>query len=211
VPPLYAHDPFLALHQAMQSRWLDLPAALLSTACEGWALALLGLVTFGWLERHGKKLAAAFLPLALALVASGALVQEVKDLVATPRPLSIYGPEQVRVGLEPLYMFGFPSGHSSAVGTFAAYAALVYGRRVRWVIALMVLGGLSRVYVGAHWVADVVGGWALGALLGILAYALAVWASPGGHLAVLRRTRARKAGEGQRVPAGAAPEVPRSP
>jgi len=211
VPPLYAHDPFLALHQAMQSRWLDLPAALLSTACEGWALALLGLVSFGSLERHAKNLAAAFLPFALALIASGALVQEVKDLVATPRPLAVYGPEQVRVGLEPLYMFGFPSGHSSAVGTFAAYAALVYGRRVRWVIALMVLGGLSRVYVGAHWVADVVGGWALGALLGILAYALAVWASPGGHLAVLRRTYARKAGDGQRVPAGAAPEVPRGP
>jgi membrane-associated phospholipid phosphatase len=87
----------------------------------------------------------------------------------------------------------------------------VYGRRVAWVWALMLLGGLSRVYVGAHWVTDVVGGWALGALLGAVAWALAVWASPEGHLAALRKAGARGASEPRRVPPSAAPEAPRSP
>jgi undecaprenyl-diphosphatase len=215
-PPFYAHDPFLALHQAMQSRWLDLAAATISTACDGWALALIGLFALAWVERDRRKLLAAFLPFLVALAASGVVVQELKDLLATPRPLSVYGPQRIRIGLEPLYMFGFPSGHSSAVATFAVYAALAYGARMRWTLGLMLLGGVSRIYVGAHWVTDVVGGWALGALLGALVYALALWISPRGHLAAVRRERSgsdvRTLGphRGQ-PPEGAAPEVPRAP
>lgn len=181
-PPFYAHDPFLALHRAMQSPWLDLPAAVVTTLCEGWALALLALVVFGWAERSWRGLAAVYLPLAMALAASGLAVQELKEVFGTPRPLAVYGPELVRVGLEPLYQFGFPSGHSSAVATFGVYALLVYGRRARWVIGLVLLGGLSRVYVGAHWVSDVLGGWALGASLGAGGYAMARLALPRSQL-----------------------------
>jgi undecaprenyl-diphosphatase len=211
-PPFYAHDPFLALHQAMQSRWLDLAAAIISTACDGWALAIIGLVALAWMERDRRKLLAAFVPLAIALVASGAAVQELKDFLATPRPLSVYGPQRVRIGLEPLYMFGFPSGHSSAVATFAVYVVLAYGARMRAALGLMVLGGVSRIYVGAHWVTDVVGGWALGAMLGALVYALALRTLPHGHQAALRRQRtgSSRPPRGQ-PPTGAAPEVPRAP
>lgn len=190
-PPFYAHDPFLALHQAMQSRWLDLAAALVSTTCEGFGLALLGIAALGRLEPERKKLLAAFAPLAIALAASAAVVQGLKEIFDTPRPLSVYGPAHVRVGLEPLYAFGFPSGHSSAVAVFAVYLVLAYGRRMGWTLGFMLLGGLSRIYVGAHWVTDVVGGWALGASLGALAHVLALKVSPGGHLAMLREERWR--------------------
>ena len=214
-PPIYAHDPFLTLHQALQRPWLDLPAALLSTACEGWALALVGLVVFGARERDARRLAAVYLPLALALLASGAAVQELKDAFGTPRPLAVYGAERVRIELEPLFMFGFPSGHSSAAATFGVYALLAYGRRVRWVLALALLGGLSRIYVGAHWVIDVLGGWALGGSLGLLAYLLARWAWPEGHLTRLARERAAcacgPAASGASLAPGRAPSRPRGP
>jgi len=216
-PAIYAHDPFLALHQALQHPWLDLPAALLSTACEGWALALVGLVAFGASERDARRLAAVYLPLALALLASGAAVQELKDLFATPRPLAVYGAGQVRMELEPLFLFGFPSGHASAAATFGVYALLAYGRRASGALLLALLGGLSRIYVGAHWVTDVLGGWLLGGSLGLLAYLLARWAWPQGALARLAQGRGAGAGGRPRAASGVpmaaagAPEIPRGP
>jgi undecaprenyl-diphosphatase len=211
VPPaFYAHDPFLAVHRALQSRWLDLPAALLSTACEGWALAALGVVVFGLLGGRRAVFSAA-LPLALALLVCGLAVQDVKDLFATPRPLSVHG-DAVRIGLEPLWQFGFPSGHSASAALFATWANLAEGRRLRWTLALMLLGGLSRVYVGAHWVTDVAGGFAMGTAVAAAAFAVSVWASPSGYLAVRwrerhpsRRGSARRAAARGAPPAGVVP------
>jgi membrane-associated phospholipid phosphatase len=177
-PAFYAHDPFLALHRALQHPWLDLPAEVLSGACEGWALALLGFAVFAWLERDLRRIGWTSLALALALAVSGAAVQRLKEAFDTPRPLAVYGPGLVRVTLEPLYQFGFPSGHSSAVATFGAFVLLTYGRRAVWVLALVLLGGLSRVYVGAHWVSDVIGGWALGGSIGWAAHAAALRLRP---------------------------------
>lgn len=178
IPGYYALDPFLRVHRALQHPWLDLPFAALSRACEGWALAAIAAATFLWLERDARR---ALVPLGVfwvALAASGGLVQQLKELFATPRPLAVFGPERVRVSLEPLLTLGFPSGHSSAVATFATFTALAYGRRAAWVWVFMLLGGLSRIYVGAHWGLDVAGGWALGALLGSGAYLLARRAWP---------------------------------
>jgi membrane-associated phospholipid phosphatase len=202
MPELYRHDPFLGVHQALQSRWLDLPMAIASTACEGWALALAAAVVLAAVEGERRRFFAAMLPLGLALAASGFAVQELKDLWCTPRPLSVYGPGQVRIGMEPLFLFGFPSGHASAAATFATCLVLSYGSRARLALLVPAFGGLSRVYVGAHWVTDVLGGFALGATLGGMAYAVAIWGWPDGHLARLRA--ARRAARPWRL---AAPEV----
>ena len=77
--------------------------------------------------------------------------------------------------------FSFPSGHSTAAAAF--FGAVIYlcgslsGRRrnlVRALAALMiVLVGLARVILRAHWPSDVVAGFALGLALATIASLLA--------------------------------------
>ena len=67
----------------------------------------------------------------------------------------------------------FPSGHTLNATVVAGIAAYLVLRRVRsrWARALTVVGaalfagaiGLSRVFLGHHWLTDVMAGWALGA------------------------------------------------
>lgn len=116
----------------------------------------------------------------------------VKALIERPRP-----PSDLALG-----DFGgmaFPSGHalqSTAVwGMLAVLTAGRVGRRRTKVMvwsagaAVAVAVGGSRVYLGAHWLTDVMGGWALGGLwlAALVASARAVELTP----------RRRQAGEGE--------------
>jgi membrane protein DedA with SNARE-associated domain/membrane-associated phospholipid phosphatase len=105
--------------------------------------------------------------LAVAYLGAEGLFQVVKLLVGRPRPPVALATSQFR-GL------AFPSGHATlsvAVwGMLAAVGAASTGRWSRKVSAwagaflLAALIGLSRLYLGAHWLTDVLGGWALGAM-----------------------------------------------
>lgn len=72
--------------------------------------------------------------------------------------------------------YGFVSGHTSAATAFALGLALFFGVRRRWVWALVVawplLMGLSRMYLGRHFLGDVLGGLAVGLAGVLLAWAL---------------------------------------
>jgi len=103
--------------------------------------------------------------------------QTLKHLVASPRPT----PDLVRVsGHES--GFGYPSGHAMATvvyGGIITYLAwwCVRPRALRLTIqaaaVLMMLGiGFSRVYVGAHWPSDVLGGYLWGILYVVVVVAI---------------------------------------
>jgi membrane-associated phospholipid phosphatase len=73
-----------------------------------------------------------------------------------------------------LQSYSFPSGH--AMGSFIAFGALAYlALRQPWpwaaksaglaiAMTIVVLVGLSRVYLGVHWASDIAGGWSAGAV-----------------------------------------------
>jgi undecaprenyl-diphosphatase len=164
MPFLYVHDAFVKVQAALVSPWLDLPMAILTTACEGWSLALIGLSVVWVMERRLVQTFRSAFPMLMGLITAGLVVQVVKRLVHTPRPLTVLGAQHVHLVLEPLGQLSFPSGHAAAVAALAMAVTLRYGRLVTWVWVLAFLGGLSRVYVGAHWVTDVAAGWLIGAL-----------------------------------------------
>jgi undecaprenyl-diphosphatase len=70
--------------------------------------------------------------------------------------------------------YSFPSGH--AMGSFVIYGAVAYlvlRQRAPWAvrsaglalaITVVLLVGLSRVYLGVHWASDIAGGWSAGAV-----------------------------------------------
>ncbi len=100
----------------------------------------------------------------LGILAIGA-VEFFKLLVHSPRPEGI---EKVPSG------FSFPSGHATLSTAFFSYFAFIIARdREKYVgyfaysfaITLIILISFSRLYLGAHWPTDVIGGILLGACI----------------------------------------------
>jgi membrane protein DedA with SNARE-associated domain/membrane-associated phospholipid phosphatase len=104
--------------------------------------------------------------LAVVLAGAVALYDIVKPLVARPRP-----PANLRVGLS-FSGWAFPSGHATqAIAVWGMLAVIAVGaaRRRRAIIVtgaalIVLLVGASRLYLGAHWLTDVLGGFSLGGL-----------------------------------------------
>lgn len=107
----------------------------------------------------------------LATVAFTALVS-VLLTVLLKTSLQVVRPQGIPGGPAPPESYSFPSGHtlnSAALIGIASYLAIVYGlRRYAYLIGivagLFILAmGASRIYIGHHWVSDVVVGLFIGA------------------------------------------------
>ena len=133
----------------------------------GWvALAAAGLLTavLFKLRRYPESLSF------LLVFSLTVIVPLVKELVYRPRPS-----EAVATILSHSGGTSFPSGHSALAMVFFGlvfYLApyLVQDRRVIWAVrsvsvAMVLLTGLSRVYLGVHWPSDVIGGYAVGGVV----------------------------------------------
>ncbi|MEJ2217448.1 MAG: phosphatase PAP2 family protein [Gemmatimonadota bacterium] len=97
---------------------------------------------------------------AFALAASFLAAQVLKRTVVRPRP-------RMPVGMESLTRapdrFSFPSGHSAAALSIALPIAHTLPGLGLAVLAVGLIVGFSRCYLGVHYPGDVLAGWALAA------------------------------------------------
>ena len=113
-------------------------------------------------------------PLILAAIIGWLVSYGLKHLVQQPRPGLFFPVEGVIYSSERSGHNSFPSSH--VVMVFAYVGVWLTVLSARWVLPLLMLAGLvglSRVAIGAHWPADVVGG----ALVGCVSAWLGVWIS----------------------------------
>ena len=90
-------------------------------------------------------------------------------------------PETLYVNDMRFKSYSFPSGHAFGSLVLYGFAAYLAVTEVSWgaalatvLVMLILLIGFSRVYLGAHYVFDVLGGWLLG---GLVLYLLITFAS----------------------------------
>ena len=150
-------------------RWLT-GAVVDITALGGvTVLTLITLLVVGFLLASRKSSTALFVA---AAVASGALFSSgLKGVFVRPRPELV--PHLVQIGST-----SFPSGHAmNSAMVYLTLAALLARSQERASVRLYLLGiaialtllvGMTRVYLGVHWPSDVIAGWSIGAIWAVL-------------------------------------------
>jgi undecaprenyl-diphosphatase len=127
-----------------------------------WFRCLVLLPVLPWLLRSRAWWTAAWLVTAVVLIAP--LTEVLKLLVGRVRPDFAEGGARYT-------SLSFPSGHSSGIATLVTVLLvlawpLLAARARRWALvagmALVLLVGLTRMWLGVHYFSDVVGGWSLG-------------------------------------------------
>lgn len=143
-------------------------------ATKGWLWIPLYLLAIGaLLHKWGKRVWRPMIAVGLAWGASDLLTGKIlKPWVKRLRP-SHQPHFQGRLHLVQEYrggLYSFPSSHAAnSAATFTAYAHYirhpsVYALGVSWVV----LHSYTRLYMGVHYPSDILAGWAIGCLLGLL-------------------------------------------
>ena len=101
--------------------------------------------------------------LGMLVLLSATLNVSIKDVLMQPRPCDI----RPEICIEDASGYGLPSGHAQNAVVFWGLPARALHSGWVWAgaIGLIFLIGFSRIYLGVHFPTDVLGGWAIGALI----------------------------------------------
>ena len=148
--------------QHLQRPWLDYFLAW--PTCLGTDVPALSLLVAG-IFIFDKKRSDPSIPAALtAILMTDWLTPFLKDFFHRPRP-HIYW-EHVNILFSKPGNDAFPSGHAAIVFAAAFTLHHYYPQKMRWIYAAAVWIALTRIYVGAHYPTDLIGGALLGAACG---------------------------------------------
>lgn len=139
----------------------------------GYFFILLGVVLLLF-----KKTRRSGLAVLLAMAVGGILTNLfLKNAVARIRPYVAseeYKKMWELVGAHTVGSFSFPSGHTNvATNAILALVLSLKNKKSAWLLVFPVIMGLSRIYLVVHYLTDVIGGFIVGGISGLLGYILA--------------------------------------
>ena len=156
--------------------WLPQAAIEITALGSTSVLGLLTAIATGFLLITRKWRAA--LMLLIAVIGGALITTGIKDLFARPRP-------DLVLHLVKVTNPSFPSGHAAlSAATYLTIGAMLTRvsarRRVKTylmacAVALSLLVGATRIYLGVHWPSDVIAGWCLGASWALFCWLVAYW------------------------------------
>lgn len=127
-----------------------------------------------WLWRNRRECLIGSVMLAGVIGATDALGTQIKGFVQRPRPCLTLPEVQKLLGCGGA--FSFPSNHAANTAAAAAFFQILYPQSGWFSWPLVLAIGLSRVFIGAHYLTDVIGGWVVGGLIGAgVAWFLCNW------------------------------------
>jgi membrane-associated phospholipid phosphatase len=115
----------------------------------------------------------------VAFLLSALLAQILKNLFSMPRPKQFFAPGQYHYFIDGVTGIGFasfPSGHTTSIFALATLLA-IFTKNRRAKIAFLLCGvavGYSRIYLGQHFLGDVLMGSCIGTLTAVLVHWLFV-------------------------------------
>ena len=152
---------FIALHQSRSAKNFMRNVSRLGDWTEHFALGITLLAIAWW--RSNRKWTRIFLSMLIALALAGAAARVVK--IASGRARPSVKTEEVWNGLKFSSNYhAFPSGHTAASAAFFTVLLLANWRIGLACLPIPILIGVSRMYVAAHYLSDVI----CAAILGIL-------------------------------------------
>ncbi len=175
-PLVRANEAVFHFLQGLRTEWVDQIMVAITELGDASVAASVALAALLWLAWRRNWRAAAHLIAVAAVTALATIVLKIS--------LHIHRPDPVGSGWD---AFAFPSGHSAANAALYGFLAMITAWELapRW--RLPVAGGLtllvgaiafSRIYLGAHWLSDVLAGGAFGVAAAALIAIAYLWHEP---------------------------------